>query len=118
MAMTLLIVDDHPSFRLAARRLLEQHGYDVVGEAGDGEAALRVASELRPDVVLLDVQMPGIDGFEVTERLLAGDRPPVVVLVSTRDREDFGGLVERSGARAFISKHALSGAALDAALSG
>jgi DNA-binding NarL/FixJ family response regulator len=88
----------------------------VVGEAGDGAAALDAARALRPDVVLLDVQLPGLDGFEVAARLVAAGRSPAVVLVSSRDGEDFGGLVERSGARAFIAKHELSGAALDAAL--
>jgi DNA-binding NarL/FixJ family response regulator len=118
MAMTLLIVDDHTSFRAAARKLLERHGYRVVGEAGDGDAALEAVRELRPDVVLLDVQMPGIDGFEVAAQLNAASSPPAIVMVSSRDGEDFGGLVEQSGARGFIPKHGLSGPALDAVLSG
>jgi two-component system response regulator EvgA len=109
---TLLIVDDHPGFRTAARALLEQHGYAVVGEAGDGEAALEAVRELLPDVVLLDVQLPGIDGFEVASRL---PDSVAVVMVSSRDAGDFGRLVER--ADAFIPKHELSGPALDAALS-
>src|SRR3954454_2127553 len=112
MPMTVLIVDDHASFRTAARKLLEHHGYQVVGEARDGEAALEAVRELRPDVVLLDVQMPGIDGFEVTSRLIAAGDPPAIVLVSSRDGIDFGNLVEESGARGFISKHDLSGPAL------
>jgi len=116
MARTLLIVDDHTAFREVARKLLERHGYEVVGEAGDGEAALAAVRELRPDVVLLDVQMPAIDGFEVAARLNAGSCPPAIVMVSTRDGEDFGGLIEQSGARGFIPKHALPGSALDAAL--
>ncbi|MEA2294096.1 MAG: hypothetical protein QOE86_1735 [Solirubrobacteraceae bacterium] len=116
MATTLLIVDDHASFRTAARRLLERHGYRVVGEAADGSAALEAARELRPDVVLLDVQLPDIDGFEVAARLSAAGRPPAIVMVSSRDGEDFGGLVEQSGARGFIPKYALSGPAMDAAL--
>jgi DNA-binding NarL/FixJ family response regulator len=116
MAMTLLIVDDHTAFRAVARKLLARHGYEVVGEAGDGEAALAAVQELRPDVVLLDVQMPGIDGFEVAARLNAAGSPPAIVMVSSRDGEDFGGLIERSGARGFIPKHDLSGNALDAAL--
>jgi DNA-binding NarL/FixJ family response regulator len=116
--MTLLIVDDHAMFRSAARKLLERHGYDVIGEAADGEAALEAVRELRPEVVLLDVQLPDIDGFEVAARLRAGAGAPAVVLVSSRDGADFGGLVERSGARGFIPKHDLSGPALDAALNG
>ncbi len=64
-----LIVDDHDGFRATARRTLETGGFEVVGEAADGEAALEAARELRPDVVLLDVQLPGIDGFEVSRKL-------------------------------------------------
>jgi DNA-binding NarL/FixJ family response regulator len=118
MSPTLLIVDDHSAFRTVARKLLERHGYRVVGEAGDGTAALEAVQALQPEVVLLDVQMPGLDGFEVAARLSASSRPPAVVLVSSRDGDDFGGLVERSGARGFIPKHDLSGPALDALVSG
>jgi DNA-binding NarL/FixJ family response regulator len=114
--LTVLIVDDHSAFRTAARKLLARHGYEVVGEASDGPEALAAARALRPDVVLLDVQMPGIDGFEVAARLQAAGDPPAVVMVSSRDGEDFGTLVERCGARGFIPKHDLSGSALDAAL--
>jgi DNA-binding NarL/FixJ family response regulator len=117
MAMTLLIVDDHTAFRTVARKVLEQHGYNVVGEAADGEAAIAAVRELRPDVVLLDVQMVGIDGFEVAARLTAAGDPPAIVMVSSRDRQDFGGMIEASGACAFIPKGDLSGPALDAALS-
>ena len=120
--MTVLIVDDHPAFRAAARRVLERHGYSVVAEAGDGDGALSAARALQPDVVLLDVQMPGVDGFEVAARLgaasaaSAANAAPAIVLVSSRDAQDFGGLIERSGACAFIPKHELSGPALDSAL--
>jgi DNA-binding NarL/FixJ family response regulator len=114
MAMTVLIVDDHPRFRSIARKLLEHQGYRVVGEASDGESALAAVRELRPDVVLLDVQMPGIDGFEVAARLnaAAAAAAPAIVLVSSRDRIDFGGLIAESGARGFIAKDDLSGPAL------
>jgi DNA-binding NarL/FixJ family response regulator len=112
MAMTVLIVDDHPRFRSIARKLLEHQGYRVVGEAGNGESALAAVRELRPDVVLLDVQMPGIDGFEVAARLNAADDAPAIVLVSSRDRIDFGALIAESGARGFIAKDDLSGPAL------
>ena len=114
--MTVLIVDDHASFRTAARKLLEHHGYRVVGEALDGESALAAVRELRPDLVLLDVQMPGIDGFEVASRLNAIGNAPAIVFVSSRDGLDFGKLVTESGARGFISKHDLSGPALAALL--
>ena len=114
--VTILIVDDHPSFRATARALLEAEGFDVVGEAEDGASALRAAAELSPDVVLLDVQLPDVDGFEVARRLTGNGRGPAVVLVSSRDCADFGPLVGRSGARGFIAKAELSGAALTALL--
>jgi DNA-binding NarL/FixJ family response regulator len=114
--VTILIVDDHPSFRANARALLEAEGYDVVGEAENGSSALRAAAELSPDVVLLDVQLPDIDGFEVASRLTQNGGGPVVVLVSSRDCADFGPLVGRSGARGFIAKAELSGPALAALL--
>ncbi|HZR95925.1 MAG TPA: response regulator transcription factor [Gaiellaceae bacterium] len=114
--MTVLIVDDHPSFRANARALLEADGFDVVGEAEDGASALRAVDELRPELVLLDVQLPDLDGFEVARRLTGGSFRPAVVLVSSRDGADFGALVERSGARGFIPKAELSGAALSALL--
>jgi DNA-binding NarL/FixJ family response regulator len=116
MRPTLLIVDDHPGFRSLARRLLEAGGFDVVGEAANGQAAVAAVRQLRPDVVLLDIQLPDIDGFEVTARLADGEAGPVVVLTSTRDRADYGERVERSGARGFIPKAELSGAALRALL--
>jgi DNA-binding NarL/FixJ family response regulator len=116
MRPTLLIVDDHPGFRSLARRLLEAGGFEVVGEAADGHAAVAVARELRPDVVLLDVQLPDIDGFEVTQRLGDGEAGPAVVLTSTRDRADYGERVERCGARGFVPKAELSGAAVRAIL--
>jgi DNA-binding NarL/FixJ family response regulator len=104
-----LIVDDHPSFRATARVLLEAEGFDVVGEAVDGASALTEAGRLRPEVVLLDVQLPDIDGFDVAARLTGGDDGPVVILVSSRDSSDFGPLVTRSGARGFVPKAELSG---------
>src|SRR3954471_7439636 len=96
MATTVLIVDDHATFRSLARRVLEHHGFEVVGEARDGEAGLEAVRELRPDVVLLDVQMPGIDGFEVASRLTANGDAPAVVLVSSREQADYGELIEQS----------------------
>jgi DNA-binding NarL/FixJ family response regulator len=106
---TVLIVDDHPSFRATAHALLEAEGYEVVGEAEDGESAITAVQELDPDVVLLDVQLPGIDGFEVASRLTSNGGRPCVVLVSSRDGGDFGTLVASSGASGFIPKAELSG---------
>jgi DNA-binding NarL/FixJ family response regulator len=110
---TVLIVDDHPSFRASARRLLEAEGYVVVGEAPDGAAALREAAALAPDLVLLDVALPDLDGFEVARRLTAGGGP-AVVLTSSRDWASIGTLVADSGARGFVPKDDLSAAALAA----
>ena len=108
---SVLIVDDHPSFRANARALLEAEGLDVVGEAEDGTTGLQEAERLQPQVVLLDVQLPDIDGFEVASRL-ASNGGPRVILVSSHDVHDFGRLVARSGATGFIPKAELSGAAI------
>jgi DNA-binding NarL/FixJ family response regulator len=116
MASTLMIVDDHRSFRDAARRVLENAGFEIIGEAATGESALEAIAQLRPDVVLLDVQLPGIDGFEVASRLTASGDAPLIVMTSSREEEDFGPLVEHCGARGFIHKADLSGPAIDAVL--
>jgi len=113
MPTTVLIVDDHPSFRSSARMLLEADGYDVIGEAPDGRSAIVAARELDPDVILLDIQLPDIDGFEVSARLAANGDPPAVVMTSSRDAADYGLLATDSGARGFIAKSALSRAALE-----
>ena len=109
MGHRILIVDDHPSFRASARVVLESEGFEVVGEAVDGASALHECCRLRPEVVLLDVQLPDIDGFDVASRLSNGAGPSVV-LTSSRDSSDFGPLVARSGARGFVPKAELSGA--------
>lgn len=111
---TVLIVDDHPSFRASANAILTAEGYEVVGEAEDGESAIEAAGRLHPDVVLLDVQLPDIDGFEVTRRLKSNGSGPAVVLVSSRDGSDFGPLIESSGACGFLPKSELSGPAVAA----
>jgi DNA-binding NarL/FixJ family response regulator len=112
VARSILIVDDHPSFRATARALLEAEGFEVVGEADTGVAAVRAAHELHPDVVLLDVHLPDFDGFEVAARLRSNGEAPAIVLTSSRDASDFGPLVEQSGARGFVPKGELSGTAL------
>ena len=114
MPPTVLIVDDHTTFRLTARLMLESEGYEVVGEAGDGAEAIRAARDLAPEIVLLDVQLPDTDGFDVASRLLDGEDGPIVILTSSRDGADFGPLIERCGARGFIPKAELSGERLRA----
>jgi DNA-binding NarL/FixJ family response regulator len=112
----ILIVDDHPGFRAAARRLLEADSYDVVGEAPDGETALTATRTLSPDVVLLDIQLPGIDGFQVAEQLARDGEPPAIVLVSTLDTGDVEARMDPDHVRGFLPKDRLSGPALDALL--
>ena len=114
MAVSVLIVDDHPAFRSFARTLLGGEGFVVVGEAGDGAEALAAARRLRPDVVLLDVQLPDSNGFEVAERIAEAPDPPQVVLISTRDASAYRRRLETTPARGFIAKDELSGQALAA----
>ncbi|HEY2776437.1 MAG TPA: response regulator transcription factor [Gaiellaceae bacterium] len=111
-----LVVDDHAGFRTCASALLQAEGFDVVGEAEDGASALARAAELTPDWVLLDIQLPDLDGFEVTERLLAVNPELAIVLVSSRDRSSYGPLVEQSGARGFVTKADLSGDSIEGLL--
>ena len=105
---TVLIVDDHEGFRSLARQLLEAASYVVAGEAADGAAALRAASELAPDAILLDVQLPDTTGFDVSRAVTDRADPPAVVLVSSRDASDYGGKIASCGARGFIPKAELS----------
>jgi CheY-like chemotaxis protein len=108
---SLLIVDDHPSFRTMARETLSRR-FTVVGEAADGAEALDLAARLHPDVVLLDVHLPDIDGFDVAEALTRQDEPPVVVLTSSRHRSDLPPLARTCHAHGFIDKEELTAEAL------
>jgi DNA-binding NarL/FixJ family response regulator len=114
--MKLLIVDDHAAFRAFARTLLIADGFDVTGDVKDGESALEAVRSQQPDVVLLDVQLPGIDGFEVASRIAHDPDAPSVVLISSRSASDYGSQLRESPAKAFIPKQDLSGAAITAAL--
>lgn len=114
MPTSVLIVDDHPGFRASARRMLEASGYTVVGEAADGTSAITAVDELDPDLVLLDVQLPDIDGFEVAARLRMLGTDTEIVLTSSRDSSDFGTAIEESSVLGFIAKGELSGSTLAA----
>ncbi|HKA26927.1 MAG TPA: response regulator transcription factor [Gaiellaceae bacterium] len=107
-----LVVDDHPSFRKCVRALLISEGFEIVGEAEDGESALALAAELSPDLILLDIQLPDISGFEVSSRLHEENPNLEIVLVSSRDDSSYGSSLTASGARGFITKGDLSGPAL------
>jgi DNA-binding NarL/FixJ family response regulator len=113
MPTTVLIVDDHPSFRRCARALLEAEGFEIVGEADTGGAAIERAHALTPDIVLLDIQLPDRTGFDVCAELVGfAGTPPDVVLVSSRDGCDYGDQIARCGARGFVAKAELSGEAV------
>jgi len=105
-----VIVDDHPGFRAFARRLLEAGGLGVLGEAEDGASALELVSRLTPDLVLLDIQLPDIDGFEVARRLAAEGSSSRVVFTSTREAADYGGRLGETPTLGFIPKDDLSAA--------
>jgi DNA-binding NarL/FixJ family response regulator len=107
-----LIVDDHADFRASARTMLEAAGFLVVGEAADGAEAMAAEARLRPALVLLDIQLPDVDGFEVAEALSQSPDPPMVVLISSRDADAYGDRVATSRAHGFIPKFDLSGRSL------
>jgi|tagenome__1003787_1003787.scaffolds.fasta_scaffold20739746_2 DNA-binding NarL/FixJ family response regulator len=114
MATTVVIVDDHAVFRHFARRLLEAEGFEVVGVGADGSSALGLTVSLKPQLVLLDVVLPDMDGFAVAEALATAAPGSCVVLTSSRDADDFGERLRRTPARGFIHKHDLSAARLSA----
>jgi DNA-binding NarL/FixJ family response regulator len=114
MRPTVLIVDDHAAFRASARALLQAEGFDVVGEAANGAEAVEAVAALRPEIVLLDIQLPDLDGLTVAEQLVGAEAAPVVVLISSRDAAAYGPRLQASPARGFIPKSGLSGEALAA----
>lgn len=116
MERSVLIVDDHDGFRTQVRALLDAAGYEVVGEAGDGTSGVAQATRLEPDLVLLDVQLPDISGFDVARRLREHGSAPAIVLISSRERADYGSRIEQSGADGFVSKAELSVRAIRAIL--
>ena len=118
MLRTVLIVDDHPSFRSAARALLEDAGFEVVGEAADGTSAIAAARELRPEIVLLDIQLPDLDGFAVAEHLDDAGLRAAIVLTSSRSVASYRRRLAAHPSWPFVAKSDLSGATLAAAAAG
>jgi two-component system response regulator EvgA len=115
---SILIVDDHASFRVQARALLEDDGFEVVGEADDGTTGLEIARSLRPDLVLLDIGLPDVEGFDVANELAADGPPPFVVLTSSREASTYGPRLANSRILGFIQKDELSGALIRAMAAG
>jgi DNA-binding NarL/FixJ family response regulator len=115
VGVSVLIADDHASFRRLARRLLERAGYSVVGEASDGASTLAAVAELRPDVVLLDVLLPDASGFAVADEIAAEPEHPVVLLTSSRSAADYGAAVAD---HLFLAKSDLTPERIEAALAG
>jgi DNA-binding NarL/FixJ family response regulator len=115
--VTVMLVDDHASFRASARWLLETEGYVVVAEAASGESALDTVADVQPELVLLDVGLPGIDGFQVALAIRVRCPRARVVLTSSRQLDDLGAeRVSASGAAGFVHKAALSRSAIAAAV--
>jgi DNA-binding NarL/FixJ family response regulator len=105
VTVRVLVVDDQAPFRRAMAAVVDAtDGFDVVGQATSGEQSLCACAELEPDLVLMDVNLPGIDGVEATRRLLALPSPPVVFLLSTYDADSGEGFVTESGAAAYVTK--------------
>jgi CheY-like chemotaxis protein len=107
-----LVVDDHAGFREMARALAVSGGLDVVAEAGDGATALTLCRQHRPDLVLLDIGLPDLDGFDVRRRILDAVDPPVVLLTSSRDAASYGARLTGPEPIPFVPKDELSVAAL------
>jgi DNA-binding NarL/FixJ family response regulator len=105
MTVRVLIVDDQQPFREAARMVVElTDGFEVAGEAETGEDSVAFAAELKPDLVLMDVNLPGISGLDATKLILAHPEPPVVIVVSTYEYDEYAPRALESGAAAYIPK--------------
>jgi DNA-binding NarL/FixJ family response regulator len=105
MSVRVLIVDDQAPFRDAARAVVEAtDGFEVVGESGTGEASIEATTQLKPDLVLMDVNLPGINGLEATRRILAGSTGVIVMLLSTYEEEEYASRAAECGASAYIAK--------------
>ena len=113
---TILIVDDNAGFRRQIRALLEADGFDVVGESADGQSAINDARSIQPSLMLLDIGLPDLDGFEVARELATspGRGSPRIVLTSSRDASAYGPRLDASGVCGFIAKDELSGSAIRA----
>jgi DNA-binding NarL/FixJ family response regulator len=107
MTLRVVLIDDDERFRALARRALAAEGVEVVGEAGNGEDAVGTVARWRPDVVLVDIRLPGIDGVEVARRLRAEDDESAVILISTCDAS-YGRRVASGLAAGFLPKEELS----------
>jgi DNA-binding NarL/FixJ family response regulator len=114
MRAGILVVDDHAGFRAAVRSMLEAAQFTVVGEAADAAEAVRAVDLLHPAVVLVDIHLPGADGFQLSRMLAARDVPPAVVLTSSRPISDLRRRVAACPVAGFLPKEALSGSAIRA----
>ena len=110
MTQRILVVEDQPDNRQILRDLLTSADFEVIEE--DGEAGLTAAAAHRPDLILKEIQLPGLDGFDVAERLAAHADAPVVILISSREADAYGSRVDEAPVRGFLAKRSLSGAAL------